>query len=140
MIHIIFTISICASIDSVCVVSYLCTKVFYLPPFWLQVFLAFLRFSCPTLGHHPQTQKGPQKWSHLIHTISHHGNIFLIPNVELHSIDVGIIHILVWNCLVDGQHIGRNINLKEKKTYHRLLQQLVVMSLSNMRKLLQFGP
>jgi hypothetical protein len=91
------------------------TRVFYLPPFWLQVFLAFLSFSCPTLGLNPQTQKGPQKWSHLIHTIYHIMGNFLYPMLQLHSIDVGIIHILVWNCLVDGQHIGRNINLKEKK-------------------------
>jgi hypothetical protein len=36
-------------------------------------------------------------------------------NIELHTIDVGIIHIWVWNCLVDGQYIGRDVNLKKKK-------------------------
>jgi len=86
----------------------------------------------PNFGPPPSNPKGPQKWSHLIHTISHHGKFF-ISNVKLHSIDVIIIHTLVWNCLVDGQHIGRNINLKGKKTFRRLLQQLAVMSLSNRR-------
>lgn len=131
-IHIIFTINICESRDNVCVVNYLYTRVFNHPLFWLHIFLAFLRFSCSTLGHHLQTQKGPQKWSHFIHTISHSAKFF-ISNVKLHSIDVVIIHTLVWNFLIDGQHIGRNNNLKEKKTCLHLLQLLVVMSLSNMR-------